>query len=718
MHREYRVGDRTAYSRHMKTLSDRVVISTEEGQELRPVHVLTIEDPVLNGGRQRPSKEPLMKGLSDTIRLAGYTAEEAHVDDVGPQWLWFEFEKNRSWKDLPIIARPNIYYEEYMIGALDGNGHRIPVRTEIAGRHGKIRRPLAEIMRERVKVIVVACFDYRDEYVFRCLAAFTHVSDRDLPTVLVHTPDGGWIVERTDVIRIMNRFTPEARFVYNHAVNFSILARRALFAVAHEENLHRHVAAKMLPSVWTYHWEWAHPLFLQTLFLLRREGRIGSNSHRVMLERSAQPYVCSPIYARGLPIFEPKGENYELVWKGTGVYPELRMDIGRIDDRVENPSASYEAFFEHYILRCFMHAGSMGLLGLADGQIVLSPWGVRFLEIIGSEMEDPDALLRWRSATGELGKPDDIKAMDRWLNRGFRAMKRRVASFQDKLSLLSEEGRIETDNKRDRYLSVFGTYIPLDAADFSDLAVVADLVAIAKAEVPEDFKDARCGIVYDHARLDHAAQAIGVWYGVPLAARTGDVMRAWEPGWLKDMSAIEEEARRALALMPESLLGRSIGTVPEVVHGLPTLEEGNYMPLLPWAVASSATDTLSIIVKGVVSTLDQTRDLPLGTRRYLSIPNHRKRGSDPFYFGGLYWTGKESGFKTVACGLYVGILNETTDRWHINPRVSKQRLEAFEEQRSSLMANAHPCFHLNLSGEGYWALLADGTARKIDYVDT
>jgi hypothetical protein len=691
-----------AFVDHFEKLHPRPV------QKLRPVLVLTIENPVLNGGRQRPSRLPLLEGLSHTIALAGYGAEDAHIDDAHFSWLSFTFERNHSWKSLPLLSAPAIIHDGYSLRAFDSGE-----RPKIVGRLGDDSKPLSVIIREEAKVIVVACFEYRDEYVFRSLAPFTEVADADLPTVMVHTPDGGWVVERQDVIRIRNRFSPEARFIYNYAANFAVLARRAVFAVLQEDNVYRHEAARRLPSIWTYHWEWAHPLLLQILFLLRRDGKIGDHSHRRTLERSVGSTNQSPLYVRGLSIFEPKGSGYELVWRGTGAYPEWRLDIGELDPRGDRPSINCDAFIEHEILKCFLHLKEFGLLGLANGEIVLSPWGTRFLEVIGSEMDDPDVLLRWRTPAGEIGGTGDVPAMDRWLNRGFRAMKRRVASIKERLETLNDDGSIPEGSFDSNAMSIFGAYVELEDKDFADPVIAAELVKISKMTQPAEFKDTRCGVVFDAARMDGTTPAIGVWFGVPLAVKNRGDELSKEPGWLRDKSSILEAATNALKNAPVCFRRKFHHENVEVVNGIPTSMKRATFVNLPWVVGRSGTERLSMIIKGVVGTVDAAGELPEGTRRFLAM-NYSVTRNESEYQDGFHHVGTAGGMNSIGCGLFVGLLNEATGEWHIDPEVSQRRVDRSHDRRQFLLLSAYPVFHIDTSEDGYWAILSDGTVRKME----
>jgi len=694
---------------HLKSESTRSNV-----RALPPVHVLTIENPGLNQGRQR-DKSVLMRGLSETIALAGYLPQDAAIDDACYFWL-YDFGRNHSWKDLPIIRSPRIAHDGYQIRALDSTGAIDRSRHGFVG--ASVRDDVAKLLRDRVKVVIVACFEPLDTYVFRALAAFHSVANDELPMVLFHTPNGGWIVTPDDVIRIRDRYRAESRFNFNYAINFSIFARRALMAAAQDINLPKHSIPSMLPILSELNPGWAYPVFLQILFWLKRTGAIGTEQdyHELKLQ---EDIWSSWLFVTGIPLFERRCDGFDFVWKGTGTYPEWRLDIGKVKDPDFDLQKKFDAFFEHQLLGCFTYVSDMRLLGLKDGRIVLTPLGLRFLEIVGPEMDDPDMLLRWRTSSGDMGHPGDIVAMDRWLNRSFRAFKRRVAGLSDRLKSMDDDGAVTGPFPVHLGMSIYGICIPLNQDDFNNPAISAALGEIKKSNEDRDLSASRSGIIFEPSPMSGEAKAIGVWFGVPIKVQWMKEYLLQEPGWLRDMSKIKCEAEAAISAAPTVFRDPDAAHDPRIHHEIVVEGEDCFDINLPWSIDSSPGDSIHVIIKGIASTIDTNAAIPEGVASFLwaSIPAHTppvRTELEPRYYDILHHNRGPGGMHSVVCGYFVGLYNETTGEFVTNESFSKTRAERFKWLGPKLMASAHFCFEIDRKENGYWAMLSDGTVKRID----
>lgn len=677
-------------------------------EELRPVHVLTIDDPARNDGWQR-DKVPLGEGLAASIALSGRRANEACVDDCTSDLFEFRFDRNFPWKTLPLVTAPNRNHSRFRILHLETDGSVSDKRKNIAGLDSSTDEGLPHLLRENVKVLVVASYEMTDEYLSKSLVAWDGHPDDKLPMVIHHGPEGGCILPAEQVSSARNRFQAEARFLYNHATNFSILARRALFKIYFDERLPRHEAARRLPSIGFLSWRWAHPFFLQVLHYLRRLGRIGTNEHRERLEERVTSLSFAHLYANGIPVFGKSGRGFDLTWNGTGSYPAWREELGRVLLPAEE---SMSLHFHHRIFDCFQHVESMGILGLDGNDIVLSPWGVKFLDIMGPETEDPDVLLRWRTPAGDMGTPADVKAMDRWINRTFRSVKRRVAGYREEMALLDDPAYLANTPISQNRLSLVGIHLPVDDASLLDTEFAAEIARIARAEQDTPLKDRRIGLVHEPPRLGADAKMIGLWIGVPISVTHDDPLRR-EPGWLMNLSGAKNEALLAVRSLSRPIMDRIEGLSIGVVHDIPTPEALGDVCSLDWNIQAEPGDVLRCIISGITSTIDM-ETAPDSIRRVPLISRRDGSFEPEIHVGINHFRGKGNSIRTATCGLFVGVYNETKGTHFIDPNVHPEKARKFEIMKPRLLGNLASFLEVNRTEQGFWAVLSDGTVKRID----
>ncbi len=681
-----------------------------EVEFFRPVLVVTIDNPVRNGGRQREGVA-FGDALAGSIALGGYPAGNANRTDQTDDLHRFDFDRHLQLNSIPFVSEPT-FDTHYLFNQIDDNGIDDGNKKRIVGVHIE-ERPNEELIRETVKVLVIASHDLTDTYIAKTLRPWDGVSYDELPIVIHHGPSGGTFVSLDRIQAARARFTAETRFLYNHAVNFSGLARRALFKICCDERVSKQAARSAIPSAGTYRWRWAHPFFLQLLHYLKRIGRVGTEQHRIQLTKKVNPFAFAHVYAKGLPIFQETKEGYEWVWQGTGAFPECRLDVGRVPEPSEDNSV---AIFLHPVFETFQHIEHVGLLGLDGDQIVLSPWGLKFLDIMGPETEDPDVLLRWRTATGEICGPEDTLSTDSWLRRVFGSARSRIEAFKEELALYDVEDCL-VEASPSNQLSLIGIRIPLDDNDFADPEIAAEIALIAESEKRIPIAQRYYGLVHESERLDGGSKISGIWIGVPLAVAYANAYAdplSREPGWLRKLDAERAEAAEAIRTATPRIKHRAEGLAIEVIHGLPLAENTGILRELPWDIEASEGDILRPIILGVTSTVDKVSPVTEALKRRLMMGSASKVPEPDYYDGIHQYSTKESDLTTVACGYFVGIYNETKDTFVVNRELHPGRVESFEDRKEFAMANLSAFFAVDRTPQGYWAILSDGTTKRIN----
>ena len=681
-----------------------------EVEELRPVLVMTIDDPVNNGGYQRPNVD-LGQALVASIELSGYSATDACIDDPGSSLYRFDFPDETTWSNPICAVAPRWDIPSFHFKQLDAIGKRSKVQKKIAGGDSNNELDRERILKERIKVVVLASHELRDQYIARAMLAWRDTPEKDLPLFIHHGPDGGSIVPIERVRFAREKFVAELRFTFNHAISFCKVAKRALFKVLYDADIDKLEARRSLPHLTTYAWEWSHPLFLQVLHLLNDMGRIGTHEHRLNLSRRAELFSFAHLYAEGLPIFEKAGDGYELIWQGSGAFDAWRMHIGKAPRPDEQEPLAYSSHFTHTIFNIFQHIHHTGLLGLDGRQIVLSPWGVEFIKLLGPATRDPDVLLRWRSGE-EIGKVADVSQMDSWVVSTFTAAKNSIDNylFGEEATYCDDPEFLSTDLLASNRISIVGIHIPTELLDLDDPAFVEEVAKIAESESRIPVAERYRGLIYNPPRMKTAAKLRGIWMGVPLEVTSEFADK--EPGWLKDTSLEYKEALQVLKAASPAISSRIAGQMPSIIHGLPIKEKSGELRTLHWKLTSTKPENIRPIILGVVSTIDLNADLP--ERLRIRLGHFTQKLGVPKYYNGInHFAGVGSNYITTTCGHFIGLYDEADGAYVIDREVNPQRVEAFNLKRDFMMGNLKTHFAIDRKAEGYWTVLKDGTTKRI-----
>lgn len=681
-------------------------------EELRPVLVITMDDPVSNGGYQRPNVS-FGQSLVASIELSGYRASDACFDDKTADLCNFDFPTDHSWNDPLTATNPTFSPPSFGFKQLDESGNfSKKQQRKIAGWDSDGDAENLRIMRTNIKVLVLASHQLTDQYIAKILLPWQGVASEELPLFIHHGPDGGAIISPERLAIARDRYTADLRFLFNHATNFCAVARRALFKIYLDDNIDKREAQRALPYLGQYSWEWAHPLLLQVLHLLKATGQVGTHEHRKILNQKATAYSFAYLYAEGLSIFEATSDGYDLVWAGTGAFNEWRCHIGKALRPGEQEPNAYSSHFTHLIFNIFQHVASTGLLGLNGTRIVLSPWGVKFLELLGPATNDPDLLLRWRSGS-EMATLEDIEPMDNWLNSTFELAKTSVDRFFDAQDarLFEDADFLKTEQLSTNRLSILGIYISLTAADLADSEIVAEITRVRDSEQFIPIAERYRGLVYDPPKMKSESQLSGLWIGVPLTVAYESPFPN-EPGWLKDTSKEFDEAVEAIRTTAPAIGRRLAGHEPRIIHNLPTKEKCGELRSLKWKLASAQLDDIRPIILGVASTIDLQGSLPEALRRRLGHFTI-KPGVPEYYDGINAFCGLGTNLITTTCGYFVGLYDESNGSFYVDREIHPDRVEKFGFWKDFSLGSLKAHFEIDRKEDGYWTVLKDGSAKRI-----
>jgi hypothetical protein len=243
-------------------------------------------------------------------------------------------------------------------------------------------------------------------------------------------------ITQEQIEHAQNYWIAHERFLYNYILNSWILFRKVfLQAMKETEQVVSNRFLKDIDISYCQFEDNYNPFTLQLLY------HIADHRKKVFYEGMTRWNVdpkdshSHTIYSRKLleltnliQICEP---NYQWIWRGAGTYYThygalRRGEFVTTHGIKEIPQRGYGG---HQNSLRFLK--NTGLIAPTKSGYITTCVGEKFLQLIGSEANDPDVLLRWRKPDGRLGAAEDIPAMDRWLNRVFRSIKRKVAKMEN-----------------------------------------------------------------------------------------------------------------------------------------------------------------------------------------------------------------------------------------------------------------------------------------------
>lgn len=684
-----------------------VGLPAEFDWQMRPVLVVAISgDPLQNGG-EYVGTPPIRKSLVDAIALSGHRADEANYDEIARYPGTFLFPRNLAWKSLPVVEHAAFRFDFHAQEPLDthgGTAAREGTTSHSFFTSDKTPAAQAKVV-EGVDTLVISSFDLSDRDLRVATAPFDHVVSEAFPKVIHHGREGAArIIPLSEVQRVRARFCAEERFIFNHVVNFSILAGRALYNLAHEDRLPRDIANRTMPGLKMFRWESCHPLVLQALHLIRKTGEPVPADASTLLDVDYKQFAFA--MANGVPFIRPEGDGYVFEWTGTGKYKPWSFPLGRIDDYENAPPKLSTARTTHPVFDLFRWLATMRLVGRRGDRFAITDVGVRFLDLIGPDSEDIDLPLRWRTDGGEWGSADDIPAMDRWLNRTFRSVKRRVSSlpaapFSERPYALPEERQL--GNR----VVIRGVLVPIDDDDMRDPAVATEIARMGQIETVA--ADSRHGVVLDPPRLGCEPKIRAVWAGVPLGVFDSADIYQQRVDIFRDMAPIDAEAKAAISSLPAAL--RKVPFVDRIGTRalLETPEPCGRFIELPPQMEINEGDKIADVVHGQVLVIRDLSKAHVDLQRHAAMHRHWASCGHHRQTDGLRIYGDCETSATFAYGVLAGQSNLTTGKSTTLREMKGSYVMDHRKRAKRDLAELHAFFdHPETSAKGNWVIDTDG----------
>jgi hypothetical protein len=685
----------------------------------KPVMVVAIAgDTTTNNGKYAgvPSLGlPLVKA----IELTGYSTADANYDEIARYPGNHFFPRNLKWQQLPILSDPLTRQSFHRLEAITPDGHL----DREAGIHSldaamfndPITHQIQSHVIEGIKGLVISCATLTDENLRVATAPYDRIEKPDFPVVVHFDGADSRVVNFNEVCRVRDKFAAQERFIYNHTVNLSIMGGRVLFKLAHEKNLPKALAKRLLPKLDDLSWQWTHPLVIQTLHLLKNEGRVSGSAgaggdealRNIDLEQRAFTF------ANGLPIFEEVDGRYRLNWKGSGKYPSWILDLGVVPDYSNGGPEGLVAPHTHPIFDYFRDLIMHGLIALKDDQITITSEGLRFLAYLGPETDDPDLLLRWRTASGEWGTSDDIQAMDRWLNRAFRTMKRRVASLPASPNTEEDAPPLFVRNDGENVLAIRGLLFPISDELIRNKDVAEFVAKIAFTERATDLQDLRMGTISQPESLGVEPKILAIWIGVPVGVFNQADVAQERVCLFRDTSAADDVARQLVRMVPAALQPLSNREIDLITLVNTDRAPRRYLPL-PLKIEIGDADVVGDVVSGQVLIVEDIRTFDDDIFHHATMQEYyRQQGCEP-QTDGLRFHGDINGKMIISHGILAGRVNFTTGAQVVERRIGQRQFDKIKKRFVRDRSMYSRFFNDEmLSPEGVWAIHPDGKVYNL-----
>jgi hypothetical protein len=650
-------------------------------------------------------------GFLGHIAKRGYTALDVEVCGTTPRQ--FDFGRDTEWKSLPVVSNAKYLADS---AAPFGGASIKPLDDTARERAAELEgRWPAEGGRETASahvpsLIAVQLKGEDDLSAWRMVSRWLGpIASHAIPVILTD----GTSVEEVAPGDVEARFAhclAGDRFSHSHAANLGVMSERIVYAIAREENWTLLAAAHARNSLSWLSWHAHHPFCLQFLFAIRRLGLVVDDGNRMGTHHYDDRVLLG--FARKLPFFERRDdglEAYDLVWTGSGRYPAWRECIGEL-----HPSWRFSpmeiGMAGHDVTWGLAQLNNGGYVAMGrDGSVGLTRFGMRFLDLVGDELEDADCLLRWRAPGAS-----DVASMDRWLNRKFRHLKRRVAGLP---STLARDGGIPKDAGRiggEFEALAYGREVPLLDEHLLDPAIMEALRGLDRATVA--FQDSNSGLLFAVQRTRPDPRPRAFWVGVPLSMTKQGFWTKRRAYRMLDPSGLDAEVARRIGRLPEALARLCTG--PSCIFSAGQ-DDGDGQAKafvdLPCVIGDKRLHALSWIVEGRCLTHRPTDpEMP-----YRMINDFNIYGASTLsgwsFTPGIVGRGDHGGTRTVCLGYHFGVLDRASGRtWTqdlSDPAVAKARdLEMEDADHMGSLLALHP----DITGHGFWVIHPDGTCEPFD----
>lgn len=655
----------------------------------------------------RRDDDYVIKGKDKYQELGAFLRDIGHlghkptdVIDIQPDAsiASFHWPRNLSWKSLPLIQAPAYKGGWCPRMVMDDAGMQRGVRTPASPRRDNDDESYIErspIINPSTRRLVIADYQRNDRTIFEVSA----VAGPDVAGVALMHFDGSRLelIDHAEISDIQRRFSAHERFLFNYALNLFVIGGRAWVKAAREQGYSQQLVEYYVPKPGSgsLGWRSAHPLALQVLYALRASGMAVERGKGTIYDLLKSPAKM----AAAMPFFRIEDGRFIFEWKGSGRYAPWIEDLGQAEDDLERAWGGVV-----HILSDLVMADLIGALG--DG-VALTRLGHRYLELIGDEADDPDVLLRWRTEDGRIGEPEDVPAMDRWLNRTFRAIKRKVNGLS--ASPPTEAVEHPWPPAPSNVVYVRGYSIALSAEMRADPIIEDLLQEFIRHEAVNDLRRRECGIIRGHLGFGEVGDAEGLWIGIPLGVYDTNKQTLAALDALRDWSTFDERIADLAARFADTVLAPLLASAPSVVEAGRTADE-HVVYAEPGVLAEPDPDApVSLVIKGIVLPIEDLRNETHEMRQLIGL--QRLGASVMKITDGIRVTG--SGSKVaVSWGLLAGRLNHKTNELVLQTTFNSGRSSGAAAGKAApllAMALDDP----RLRKDGYWMISPDGGVREI-----
>lgn len=427
-------------------------------------------------------------------------------DDPSGHMVW---PRNLIWKSLPHIGGSTF-------------SHMMSNQREEVFDLGEARRRAGEIVdvehyrREDDALVrstrhVIVWENWRDTHFLRHLLA---IWDKCADPVRVSFFNGErLIVEDPQYARrLQHDNEAEERFVWNYSLNFVMLCSRVIAQVSSEYRDDKHFYAGQAPRLDTSRLFLANPLALQILFQLRREYDPTPFEVRPYFKDHNLRYK-KDIDASPFTSYDFEADTFEICLTGSGSYPSYQVHGQKLNGFKFRDVALPMMFHRYPLMVSWISLWRYAAFD-TDNRMRITEKGLRFLELLGPGLDDPDVMLRWRDPNTGRWRRDAIPAIDRWLNRAFRSVKRHVASLPP-APIVEHPVQGWTSSPEGRQV-IHGMFKRIPREKLQDETFMASVLETEKASLRVPFKDRRFGIGRNSLTVGYDDVPFIFWVGVPV----------------------------------------------------------------------------------------------------------------------------------------------------------------------------------------------------------
>lgn len=492
---------------------------------------------------KRETLRSLVAGSPDTFgKLHIYSSS-----DGDPDASMMAFPRNIVWKSLPFTSKAKVShaFTQQTVRETDIDGYGDLSDREIAKR---LRAEDDAVVSSTSQVIVPAIM--KDSPRLSKLLAIWDDRPTELGVRLwffdgqsLHAAPEGYVDD------LRSRFRVEDHFLWNWRLNWTMLCSRALAKVSSDACDLRDFYEACAPSLDKSHRALSSPLAMILMYGLRRRGQLGESEDPVYHKNEAirRRRKVEAVMATSFVCQTEGGSSVDLRYHGTCRFPAItvanlrlrRKDFEPLDPRWPQQFEDIEGIV--HTLRMWR------MVSLDENcELLLTKKGQEFLDIIGTSLDDPDVLLRWRDPESGVWPDDAVPAIDRWLHRAFRAVKRRVSGLPSSPKVeLPPLPRSRYEDTRHRV--IYGAIKRIPKAMLSNSGVARRIAEIEALTSSLPFKDRRFGVGRSSRCMGYDDTPFIFWAGVPVGILSSPELTWRTAGPLVGQSDVDAEVGAILS---------------------------------------------------------------------------------------------------------------------------------------------------------------------------